>query len=86
VNWKRIISEGILWIIMIAIIIGIFNMGGCAAKKFSDLDVLWHDGECVFHAKGLSLEQANNMMKDFEFGPCEVKVFEQSGGKTPPKH
>ena len=48
---------------------------GCAkAQKLSDYDVLWSDGKCIFHAKGMSIEQAQDLRKEWNFENCDVEV------------
>ena len=61
---------------------------GCAKQqKVSDLDVLWTDGECLFHSKGMTIEQAEQIKKAWKFGGCEVTVHTDDEGKSrkPPK-
>jgi hypothetical protein len=55
--------------LLIAALVGIvlvviwFASGCASSQKISDYDVLWSDGKCIFHAKGMSVEQAQNLQK-----------------------
>ena len=49
---------------------------GCTSQKVSDLDIIWHDGECLLVADGLSAEQAEQLGREWSFKACEVTVDE----------
>ena len=55
---------------------------GCAKQqKVSDLDVLWTDGKCLFHSKGMTIEQAEQINKAWKFKDCDVTVDTDDEGK-----
>jgi hypothetical protein len=67
------------WILVAALVgivlVMLWFLAGCAnSQKMSDYDVLWSDGKCIFHAKGMSLEQAQNLQKKWDFESCNIKV------------
>jgi hypothetical protein len=65
-----------------------FRHSGLLCKviiKVSDFDVLWTDGKCLFHSKGMTIEQAEQINKAWGFGECEVTVDTSDDGKGPPK-
>ena len=67
------------WIIIIAgivlILVLLYFITGCAkSQQITDLDVLWSDGKCIFHAKGMSIEQAEEIKNDWNFSECDVEV------------
>jgi hypothetical protein len=80
---------GLDWFIIalgIVIIVMVLNvLVGCSTvKKFSDVKIVWHDGNCLLYAEGLSAEQATDIQKRWEFRDCEVIVndFEGKQSKT----
>ena len=50
----------------------ILLLTGCASKKLSNYDVLWSDGECILHISNMTLEQAEEIKKDWAFMKCKV--------------
>jgi hypothetical protein len=68
-DWVVIIS-GVILILVIS-----YFLTGCAkTQKLSDFDVLWSDGKCIFHAKGMTIEQAQNLQKEWKFDNCDVQI------------
>jgi outer membrane murein-binding lipoprotein Lpp len=59
---------------LVAVFLSGLAIAGCASQKISDYDVLWSDGKCLFHAKGMSLEQAQNLQKKWDFESCNIEV------------
>ena len=60
---------------------------GCAKQqKVSNIDVLWSGKDCLFHSQGMTIEQAENIKKTWNFEDCEVAVSANDDGKEgPPK-
>lgn len=53
------------------------------------MDILYSDGKgCVFHAKGMSIEQSEEIKKKWSFKDCDVDVIaDDEGALMPPiKH
>ena len=40
----------------------------------SNYDVLWSDGECLLHVTNMTLEQAEEIQKEFDFKKCRVDM------------
>ena len=57
------------------ILIILYFLTGCAkTQKIAEYDVLWSDGKCIFHAKGMTIEQAQDLRKHWNFENCDVQV------------
>ena len=52
----------------------ILCLGGCAANKTSNVDVIWHSGGCLLIVDGLSATQADQIQSNWDFKDCEVSV------------
>ena len=63
-NWNRLGH--------IAVLLSGLALAGCASQKVTDYDILWSDGKCIFHASVLTLEQAEELRKEWEFKDCDV--------------
>jgi hypothetical protein len=61
-------------------------LAGCSSQKVSKLDLLCvgTEGE-VFHAQGISAEQAAEIKNDWDFDACNIRVKKQQGSKGLPK-
>jgi len=81
---KSSIEDYILAGIAIVLILFIvYWLTGCAtSQKIAEYDVLWSDGKCLFHAKGMSIDQAKEMRQQWNFEDCDIKV-EGSDDSTP---
>ena len=70
----------LLWTIIMCILLYFFT--GCAkSQKVSNYDVLWSDGKCIFHANGMTIEQAQELRKKWNFEDCDVEVQADDGSK-----
>ena len=76
---KRGLEEWlIIGCILAIILIFAYFLTACAkSQQIEDMDILWSsdgDGNCIFHAKGMSIEQAEQIKNHWNFVDCEVKV------------
>ena len=63
----------LLWTVIMCFIL--YFLTGCAkTQKIAEYDVLWSDGKCIFHAKGMTIEQAQDLRKHWNFENCDVQV------------
>ena len=54
-------------------------LAGCTnSKKAESLEILWHSDACLLIAQGLSIEEAQNLQRDWDFSECNVEVNESS--------
>ena len=68
-DWKVAVA------LLLVLLIIVYLLTACAkSQQISDMDILWSDGKCIFHAKGMSIEQAEQLKNEWNFGECEVKV------------
>jgi hypothetical protein len=76
--------------LLILSLAGLILFYGCSKQnKVSDMDILYSDGKgCVFHAKGMSIEQSEEIKKKWSFKDCDVDVIaDDEGALMPPiKH
>lgn len=85
---KHTIEDVILWgcvLIVIAFIILMLLMGGCAqTKEVREIDVLCvgDDGD-VFHAHGVGAEVAGFTQGNWDMRNCDVTVTEEKGNQKP---
>jgi len=70
--------------VAILLIILYFFTGCAKSQKLSNYDVVWSNGKCIFHASGMSIEQAQEMRKKWNFEDCDVEVVsdDSSDGKS----
>ena len=72
----------LLGICLLVVVMLLYVMAGCAtSQKVSDFDILWSDGECIFHAKGMSLEQAQDLQHQWNFENCDVRITDTEKDK-----
>ena len=70
----------VLWVAIMCILL--YFLTACAkSQKISSYDVLWSDGKCIFHAEGMTLEQAQDLRKNWNFQNCDVEVDMSDGNK-----
>ena len=67
------------WLVIVCgvgiILIILYFLTGCAkTQKIADYDILWSDGTCILHARGMSIEQAQDLQKEWNFENCDVQV------------
>ena len=75
---------GVILITIAAIFLS--SLVGCSTQKVSKLDLLCVGAEGrVFHAQGITAEQAAEIKNDWDFDACNVRVKKQQGGGGPPK-
>ena len=60
--------------ILVGLTVMLVMVGCSSTHKISDFDVFWSDGKCIFHAKGMTIEQAQNLQKQWKFDNCDVEV------------
>jgi len=80
------------WIIIVCVIVMVLFMAyvltGCSTiKKAQKMSVMWSNGGCVFIAEGMSVQEAKEMTRDWDFNKCVVKIHgvDTSGNKSPIK-
>ena len=64
----------------------LYVLTGCSqTKKAEGKKMMWHDGQCLFVAEGLSVTEAKSIMKEWQFKECEVlmKGSTTANGKKP---
>jgi outer membrane murein-binding lipoprotein Lpp len=68
---------------LVAVLLSGLALAGCSSQKVTDYDILWSDGKCIFHASVLTLEQAEELRKEWEFKDCDVdaNVSDRKGKK-----
>ena len=55
-------------------------LGGCVSNKQAKATVLYQEG-CVFYVDGLTNEQAESLVRSWDFGQgCEIKVVTEGSG------
>ena len=79
------------WIVLVVVIgllaMILFFLTACAQQqKVANIDVLWSGEKCLFHSQGMTIEQAKNIKKTWNFDNCEVDVTANADGKGAPKH
>ena len=59
----------------VAVLLSGLALAGCASShKVGEYDILWYDGRCIFHAKGMSVDQAKEMQREWDFEDCDIKI------------
>ena len=74
----------LLWTVIMCFIL--YFLSGCSAvKRAQKVDVIWHDGECLLVAEGVSAAQAKTMVESWQFRECDIKISgtEKSNGTKP---
>ena len=68
---------------LIAILLALC-LGGCASKQ-SDVQFIWHDGQCMLFVDGITVQSAQELKKDWVFEECAVEVKSEmgQGGEDP---
>jgi hypothetical protein len=51
----------------------------CSAQKGQDINLIWHDGECLLYIEGISAEQAGKVNKEWQFTSCGITVESELG-------
>jgi hypothetical protein len=54
-------------------------LSACTAQKGQDINLIWHDGECLLYIEGISAEQAGKVNKAWEFSTCGITVESELG-------
>ena len=69
-------------ILIIDMLLSILILTGCTKQqKVNDIDMLWSDGKCLFHSKGMAIEQAEQINKSWKFKDCDVMINAEDEGK-----
>ena len=68
------VEDVIIWgCVLFTLMVMLWLMIGCSTKQTS-ADVLWHSGNCVLAVEGLSIEQADDILRTWDFKECEVNT------------
>lgn len=82
---KHTIENAILWgclLVIIAFIVLMLMMGGCASKSAKAMDVLCIGaGGEVFHAQGVGADVAGFKDAEWDMRNCDVNVNKRMGSK-----
>ena len=74
---KQLTPEGWIgvWCAILFVLFILYLLTACTPHtRVQDIEIIWHDGECLFVADGMTIEQAKDLQQTWKFEQCKIEI------------
>ncbi len=79
-KWDRV-DWMIVFVLVVLLFIMFLVLPACASRQVLKTHVVWSDGKCLLVLDGVSIEEAKDLSKEWNFTECDVNITNTEGAK-----